>query len=46
MEKNLVERMIQYIKDRTEGFDDNFPRNKELQSKTCEKSVKSFPFIL
>jgi putative transposase len=24
-EKNIIERTIQYIKDRTEGFDDYFP---------------------
>ncbi len=29
LEKSLIERTIQYIKDRTEGFDDYFPCRKE-----------------
>lgn len=29
LEKSLIERKIQYIKDRTECFDDNFPCNKK-----------------
>ncbi|WP_458720757.1 hypothetical protein [Candidatus Nitrosocosmicus sp. R] len=28
-EKSLIERTMQYIKDRTEGFDDYFPCSKE-----------------
>jgi putative transposase len=33
-EKNIVERTIQYIKDRTEGFDDYCPCQRELKSKS------------
>ena len=38
-EKSIIERTIQYIKDRTEGFDDYFPRRK----KNCKlKHVKQW----
>ena len=30
MRKNIIERTIQYIKDRTESFDDYYPRKKKL----------------
>jgi hypothetical protein len=29
LEKGIIERTIQYIKDRTECFDDNFPYRRE-----------------
>jgi hypothetical protein len=32
-EKNIIERTIQYIKDRTESFDDYFPSRKEMNCK-------------
>ena len=31
LEKSLIERTIQYVKDRTECFDDYFPRNCKLE---------------
>jgi putative transposase len=31
-EKSIIERTIQYVKDRTEGFDDYFPCRKEKTS--------------
>ena len=31
-EKNIIERVIQYIKDRTEGFDEYFPCRKERRN--------------
>ena len=41
IEKSLIERTMQYIKDRTECFDDYFPcRVKELQVKAREKLVE------
>ncbi len=41
-EKSLIERTIQYVKDRTEGFDDYFPwKKKKLQTKTCKELVES-----
>ena len=36
-EKSIIERTMQYIKDRTESFDDYFPCRLELQTKACEK---------
>ena len=39
-EKSLIERTIQYIKDRTESFDDCFPcRKKEMQTKAHKEMV-------
>ncbi len=35
-EKSLIERTIQYIKDRIEGFDDYFPCRKKNCNKACE----------
>jgi hypothetical protein len=32
-EKSIIERTIQYVKDRTESFDDYFPRRKERSCK-------------
>jgi putative transposase len=41
-EKSLIERAVQYIKDRTEGFDDYFPcLKKEMQTKACKTMVES-----
>ncbi len=38
-EKNIIERKMQYVKDRTEGFDDYFPCKK----KKCKlKHVKQW----
>ena len=42
LEKSLIERTMQYIKDRTEGFDDYFPcRMKNCKLKHVEKLVES-----
>ncbi len=41
-EKSIIERTMQYIKDRTESFDDYSMQKKELQTKTCYKLVESF----
>ncbi|MGD9533408.1 MAG: DDE-type integrase/transposase/recombinase [Candidatus Nitrosocosmicus sp.] len=41
-EKSLIERKMQYIKDRTEGFDDYFP----YRAKNCElKHVKNWLWL-
>jgi putative transposase len=42
LEKSLIERTMQYIKDRTEGFDDYFPCKK---NKCKLKHVKQWLFI-
>ena len=40
-EKSLIERTMQYIKDRTESFDDYFPCRTELRTKSCTELVES-----
>jgi putative transposase len=47
-EKSIIERMMQYIKGRTECFDDYFPcRKKEkLQAEARTKMVKSIRILL
>jgi putative transposase len=42
-EKSIIERTMQYLKDRTEGSDDYFPcKKKEIQTKACHELVASF----
>ena len=44
-EKSLVERTIQYIKDRTEGFDDYFPcRKKNCKLKHIKQWLNLFAY--
>ncbi len=44
-EKNLIERTIQYIKDRIEGFDDYFPcRKKNCKLKHMKKWLDLFAY--
>ena len=39
-ERSIIERTIQYIKDRTESFDDYFPSRKEMNCKLeCFKNL-------
>ncbi|MDQ6723196.1 MAG: hypothetical protein M3Z01_02895 [Thermoproteota archaeon] len=38
-EKSIIERTIQYINDRTKGFDDYFPCRKKSVNKTCNEMV-------
>jgi len=42
-EKSIIERTIQYIKDRTEGFDDYFPcRKNKCKLQHIQKRLKLF----
>jgi transposase-like protein len=46
LKKSLIERTMQYIKDRTESFDDYFPCRKENQTKTYTKlDIYLYPII-
>ena len=44
-EKSIIERTIQYVKDRTEGFDDYFPcRKKNCKLKDVKQWLKLFAY--
>lgn len=45
LEKSLIERKIQYIKDRTEGFDDYFPcRKQKCKLEHMIQWIKAFAY--
>jgi putative transposase len=45
LEKSLIERKIQYVKDRTEGFDDYFPcRKRKCKLEHIKQWIKMFAY--
>jgi putative transposase len=45
LEKSLIERKIQYVKDRTEGFDDYFPcRKQKCKLEHIKQWIKAFAY--
>ena len=47
LEKSLIERTMQYIKDRTEGFDDYFPcRKQNCNLEHVKQWLKLFAYII
>jgi putative transposase len=45
LEKSLIERKIQYVKDRTEGFDDYFPcRKQKCKLEHVKQWIKAFAY--